>query len=374
MKKLAIAILAFVLFSSHDMYLKLNSYFLAPNTPARIMLLNGTFDASENTIDRNRMRDASLIGNGKRINIDSTQWHDEGQTTILNFTTGAAGTWVVGVSTRPRNIEMAAADFNEYLEHDGVIDELNWRRTHDMLDADAVEKYSKHVKAIFQVGEQTSDDWQTPLDYPIEFMPLRNPYELAVGDEMEVLLLLRGEPLGDQLVLIGSEKRAHHHGAGVDHDHAHGSDHSHQAADHSHDHVHAHTHEHDHAHASAEHEHTDEGDHHHHSDTQLRTDRNGKLKFPLTHEGIWYLRTIFMAQAFDEGLTHESNWATLTFELGHPHHHGANGHTHDEGHEHDHHHHADDGHGPAIPGYLYWIVSLVLVAGLFLWYNRNPTA
>ena len=175
MKKRLLLIGALLLFSSHDMYLKLDSYFLQPNTQATIKLFNGTFEKSENVITRDRMRDVSLVGNGERLAVDAAQWSEKDSITILNFTTGVPGTWVAGVSTGPRNIEMSGADFNSYLEHDGILDMLEWRRENQAMDLPAVEKYSKHVKTIFQVGDKTSEDWKTVLGYPIEFIPLENP-------------------------------------------------------------------------------------------------------------------------------------------------------------------------------------------------------
>jgi len=363
MKKIVLVLIAFVVFSSHDMYLKLDSYFLQPNTSASIQLFNGTFESSDNTIARNRMIDVSLVGNGTRTAVDTAQWSEVGNTTILNFKTGAAGTWVAGVSTRARNIEMAAADFNDYLEHDGVLDMLEWRKTNNALDADAVEKYSKHVKTIFQVGDQLTDDWQTELGYPIEFMPLSNPYDLHAGHTMQVQLLWQGEPLANQLVYVGSKK--------VEHEHEHEHEHAKEAAvEHSHDHEHADEADHEHSHEhtdAAEHEHPHNHDtekeepaDHHHDLTQLRTDVNGKLTLDITHQGIWYLRTIHLMQSEEEGLTHESNWATLTFEVG-------------EGHSHE--HEAEHSHGEeaslGIPSYVYWIGSAVLVIGLFFVFNRQ---
>lgn len=334
MKKIVLVLIAVVVFSSHDMYLKLDTYFLQPNTPARIQLFNGTFDNSDNAIARNRMIDVSLVGNGTRTAVDTAQWSEADNTTILNFETGAAGTWVAGVSTRARNIEMAAADFNDYLEHDGVLDMLEWRKANNALDADAVEKYAKHVKAIFQVGDQLTGDWQTALGYPIEFIPLSNPYDLHPGHAMQVQLLWQGEPLANQLVYAGSKEMEHEHG----HEHA-------DAAEHSHPH---------------EHDTAEEPTAHHRDLTQLRTDADGKLTLDITHQGIWYLRTIYMTQSEEAGLTHESNWATLTFEIG-------------EGHSHEHqaaHSHGEEA-GLGIPSYVYWVGSLVLVAGLFFIFNRR---
>ena len=56
------------------------------------------------------------------------QWRDEGTVTFLDFQSGAPGTYVVGVSTAPRMIELTAEEFNDYLEHDGVLDVLEARR------------------------------------------------------------------------------------------------------------------------------------------------------------------------------------------------------------------------------------------------------
>lgn len=73
MRKLLPLIVAFVLFISHVMFLKFDSYFLQPNTDTTIQLFNGTFAKSENVITRNRMIDVSLVGNG-----DRTPTHAEG--------------------------------------------------------------------------------------------------------------------------------------------------------------------------------------------------------------------------------------------------------------------------------------------------------
>ncbi len=346
-----------MLLSGHDMYLKMDTYFQSPHSPARIKLFNGTFDLSENTIDRNRMIDVSLVGNGERVQVDTTQWREEGGMTILDIQTGESGTWVAGVSTRARNIEMTAEDFNGYLEHDGVLDMLEWRKENNAMDQDAVEKYAKHVKALFQVGSKKTDDWQTILGYPIEFVPLNNPYNTHVGHEIEVKLLWKGEPLANQLVYLGSSKAAHSHDHADEevHEHSHEGEHTHDTddADHAHSHDHADGETQEHSHGSEEVD-------HHHDATQLRTDDNGVLKVMLSDEGIYYLRTIHLVPSEEEGLTHESNWATLTFEVGHDH-------SHSHGEEAHHHEHEEGG----LPSYAYWVISLAVIAGLFFWFNRK---
>ena len=333
MKKRLLFLGALVLFSSHDMYLKLDSYFLKPTTAAQIQLFNGTFEKSENVISRDRMLDVSFVGNGQRTLVQSSQWSERDSITFLNFTTGTPGTWVAGVSTGPRNIEMSAADFNSYLEHDGVLDMLEWRKENNAMDQPAVEKYSKHVKTIFQVGDTTTEDWNTVLGYPIEFVPQENPYDLHPGHTLSVQLLFKGEPLANELVYVGLDAAGSESSPG--HTHSEGEEQGHEHTDAS------------------------EADHTHSGGTQLRTDAQGIAKVFLPAQGIWYLRTIHLVRSQEAGLTHESNWATLSFAIGEGH-----AGTHDES-THTH----EDSQG--IPSYAYWIGSLLLVAGLFFWFNRK---
>ncbi|MEM6771088.1 MAG: hypothetical protein AAF597_10925, partial [Bacteroidota bacterium] len=98
--------------------------------------------------------------------------------------------------------------------------------------------------------------------------------------------------------------------------------------------------------------------------------------------GTWYLRTIYLVESDQPEITHESNWATLTFGVkdggqhshahgdGHSHDHGdGHSHSHDGGEHHDHNHEES-----GLPGYAYWLISFAIVTGLFFWFNRNEAA
>ncbi|MEL6593228.1 MAG: DUF4198 domain-containing protein, partial [Bacteroidota bacterium] len=257
------------------------------------------------------------------------------------------GTYVVGVSTKARNTELPAEEFNDYLKNDGLLDMLEYRTDQGLLDQDAVESYQKHVKAIFQVGDVKTNDWNTVLGYPIEFVPQANPYEKYGGDELTIQLLLDGKPLPNQLVYV---------------DHIHGN-HGHSHHDHDHDHAHD-DHDHDHDHAHDEHDHDSDEAQTHTSGQSLRTDAQGMINVNLPAEGIYYLRSIHMI-ALTEGdeLTHQSKWATLTFEVGHQH--DESSHSHDD-HDHDHDH--EDG----IPTWAFILGSLLAIGVLFLLFrNKN---
>ncbi len=292
MRKTLFLLFCFFMLSSHDMFLKLDGYFLAPKSSVQVNLLNGTFEKSENAITRDRMIDVSILENGKRTKVNNSQWTDKDSTSILNFETGDEGTYVIGVSTKSRDFEMDAEAFNSYLEHDGVLDMLEWRKANNAMDDAANERYAKHVKTIIQVGEKRTEDWSKVLAYPIEFVPLNNPYLLHTGDQIEVQLLLAGKPLADQYVYVGSQPSKGSHS------------HVHSEEDHDHSHEHG----------------VSDGEHSHDTGKQLKTNEEGIVSVDLNADGIWYLRTISIKHSEEKGLTHESNWATLTFEVTHAHH------------------------------------------------------
>ena len=81
MKKFIVLWSVLILTSSnliaHDMFLKLRSYIVEPNTKVTLALYNGTFDKSENIITRDRMIDVSVVGpTNQRNRINKNQWRD----------------------------------------------------------------------------------------------------------------------------------------------------------------------------------------------------------------------------------------------------------------------------------------------------------
>ena len=255
---------------AHDMFFVVPDHDVAADTETTVALYNGTFDKSENTIDRDRMIDVSIVdGAGGVTHPAEDQWTEDGNVTVLGFSTGGGGTYVVGLSTKARVIELSAEDFNDYLRHDGVVDVLEAREKEGILDKPAADLYSKHVKTLLQVGGEASESYSTRLGYPIEIVPLANPADLGAGDALEILVLAEGEPAASQLVYAS------------------------YAGYHSHD---------------------DSGAHR--EAVTVKTDEEGKAKIGLTREGRWYIRLIRMLPSPEEGIDYESNWATLTFEIG----------------------------------------------------------
>lgn len=248
--------------AAHDLYIKFDTYFLAPETRVRVPVLNGTFVKSEGAVTADRVSDLSVVSAGRRARLSTTLWTPSGDTTVLTLRTGEAGTYVVGASTRPRELALSATDFNEYLEHDGIPDVLAARRRDGQLATDVVERYHKHVKAVFQVGDRRTDDFGTVLGYPAEIIPLENPYAVRVGAALPVRVLVDGVAVANQVVVAGG------HGSGG---------------------------------AIRE--------------RSTRADDEGIARVSLDAAGRWYVKFIYMERSPDAGIDYESKWATLTFEV-----------------------------------------------------------
>lgn len=250
---------------AHEMFLKPQAFRVEPGTKTVIALFNGTIDKSENPIARERMKGVTVVGGGATVAPPAGHWRDDATTSYLDLTPGPAGTYVVGVSTAPRIIELSADNFEEYLAHDGIEDTLKARQAAKVARTPVRERYAKHVKTILQVGTTQSDDYARPLGFPAEILLARNPAAVRVGETLEFRALIKGAPMAGQLVY------ANYEGAPA-------------------------------------------GPGGHGGALRLRTDAAGGGSFKVTRAGRWYVTLIHMQPATGEA-DYESNWATVTFEV-----------------------------------------------------------
>ncbi len=261
---LALLLVFVTALAAHDLFLKPIAFFLAPNSASHVLIVNGTFTRSENSITWDRVRDVSVAGPAGRSHPDVSAWSDKGDTSVLRFTTGAAGTYVLGVSTLSRELRLEAKDFNAYLESDGVPDILAARRKSGEIGKAARERYHKHIKALVQVGDTRTDAYGAALGYPAELIPLANPYALEPGAPLRLRVLVDGKPVANQYVVSGGRTLSGGRIAARAH----------------------------------------------------RSDADGIVHVPLRTAGQWYIKFIHMAKVVgDTTVDYESKWASLTFEV-----------------------------------------------------------
>jgi Domain of unknown function (DUF4198) len=247
---------------AHDMFLRLTDFFVAPNASVTVRLFNGTFVLSENSITPDRLADIAVVSPGGRQRIDVAAWNASGDTSVYAIRTAAPGTYVLGVSTKPRVLEMSGTEFNAYLRSDGIPDELAARRAQNRLAERSKERYHKHVKALVQVGDVPGAGFSTVLGYPAELVPVENPYALKVGSTLSLRVLVDGKPVANQFVQYGGLTTS---GGRV-------------------------------------------------AQRNVRSDAAGVVRIPLDRTGVYYVKFISMTRvANDPAATYESKWGSLTF-------------------------------------------------------------
>lgn len=245
---------------AHDLFLKLDHYFLAPHTAVRVQVLNGTFTKSENNIEADRIGDLRLVGVRDTVMLPLSSWTGpDSLHSVISFTTGDAGTYVLGATVKPREITLAGKQFNDYLKEEGILDALADRtRTHE-LGRTVTERYAKFVKAVYQVGDAATDAALRPLHYDAEVELLTNPYATR-SRQLRVRAMVDGKPLAHHVILAGSEGRK--------------------------------------------------------GEITATTDANGEARFAFRTRGRAYVKFVSMKRApAGSGVDYLSKWATLTFEL-----------------------------------------------------------
>lgn len=249
--------------AAHDMFLKPTRFFAPENSEVRVRVLNGTFTRSENSIARNRIADASVVTPTRRTQLDTAEWSVTGDTSTFHIHTRGAGTYVIGVSTRPNFIALSADDFNLYLKEDGIPDVLEARQRAGEMAKPARERYHKHVKSLVQIGDARSEHYATVLGYPAEIVPMENPYSIKSGSSLRVKTLVDGKPAANQYVIYGGLTPT---GANIE-------------------------------------------------PKSVRSNAEGVATIPISVAGTWYIKFINMSRVQRDTVDYESKWATITFQV-----------------------------------------------------------
>ena len=247
--------------SAHDMFIKLDQYFVAPGDTLVVPIINGTFTTSENGIEWERVNTLAVLDSSGVTHPAPLAWTiTRDKKTQFGYVVKSEGTYVVGVATKPRELSMTAKAFNEYLKEEGITDILARRKKLGQMDVPSRERYSKNVKAIFQVGERRSPSVSTPLGFGAEIVPLDNPYAPQRSGRLRFQCLVDGKPVAGMTVLVGSQQ------------------------------------------GNAK---PKEG--------SMVTDSTGIVSVKLTSSGKWYVKFVRMVPVTGGDVTYESKWATITF-------------------------------------------------------------
>jgi hypothetical protein len=116
---------------------------------------------------------------------------------LLEYTPITSGISIAAVTTEPKLITLTAEEFNHYHVADGLPHIYLMRHKKGTLGQPGRERYSKSPKTLFQVGDGKEGDPCRVVGLPLEIVPLRNPFQLKVGETLPVRVLFNHQPLAD---------------------------------------------------------------------------------------------------------------------------------------------------------------------------------
>ena len=159
-----VALMCVTVANAHQTYLISDLPELRPGTDNYLILKNGTYFKSGYSITRKMSRDISIVMGGERKTppddeVDDVDSNPSYLSTYIKLFAEKEGTGIAGVAAFPDYIALPAEVFEGYLVHEGMEDALaEFRATNERQTIR--ERYTKHAKAVFQVGKPLSDDYK----------------------------------------------------------------------------------------------------------------------------------------------------------------------------------------------------------------------
>jgi hypothetical protein len=182
---------------AHDLYLRGNPLILSsPGDSTISMVLAEAFPGEPIPWRADKTSLFKVIGpTGGRLLSAAGKAADP----VVNFST--EGTYVLAWTSTPSYIKIESSEFNPYLEEEGYRKAIELRKQLHQESMPGKEKYTRYLKAFVQVGVKQSDQYKEVFGFPIELIPLSNPYSLHSGSSMKVRLLFQGKPLANHRIM-----------------------------------------------------------------------------------------------------------------------------------------------------------------------------
>lgn len=184
----------------HERWLEPQPYLSAAPGVVKIYLVTGElFRQTELVPERSLdqiLRFQAFSAAGRR-ELRSRLREDQQPLAILTAGDLAAGTSTLVLDKAPIDIELDAEKFQRYLLEERLIDVLLLRAQRGQEDDPGRERYSRHIKALVQVGPRRDEDATVarPVGQALEIVPQQNPYRLAPGDPWTVQVRFQDKPL-----------------------------------------------------------------------------------------------------------------------------------------------------------------------------------
>lgn len=191
---MAVTALAPVAGQAHDYWLQADDYQLVPGEQLVVHLNMGEWLA----VEEEKPHDAKIT---ERFELrlpddvrDLAATTADGAKPVFSDTASREGAFLFSLVRGAAQVEMPAAEFNEYLAHEGITGVSAQRATER-------ERYWRFLKLLGRVGtENETDLHHRYTGAQFEIVLLQNPFTLQLGEEQIVQLLFDTKPLAGATV------------------------------------------------------------------------------------------------------------------------------------------------------------------------------
>lgn len=112
------------------------------------------------------------------------------------------GSHILAFASNPSFSDFEAERFNRYLSHQGLAAISADRVAKAKQNTNGTELYARRAKALFQVGDQPTENFSKPIGQTLEIVPLSNPFGFRKTGSLSVAVLWRGEPLEGATLMV----------------------------------------------------------------------------------------------------------------------------------------------------------------------------
>jgi uncharacterized GH25 family protein len=261
MKKITVIIAVFfitVLADAHEFWLQPKKYRYAVGEEMKVDFMVGeNFSGEHWDLGKHKVEKLDVHFLGGTANLIQQVKPTKGNNLVYQLP--KEGTYLLALQSNAAFIELEGVKFTEYLKEDGLDEILDLRDQRGISAQPAKEFYQRFAKVLVQAGSKTDNTWKKMVNYPIEIVPLSNPYDLKSGDYLECRVMYNGKASAHQMVKVWS-----HIGNKI-------------------------------------------------FLQNIYTENDGTIKFPISSTGPWMVSTVKMVPSAKPGADYHSMWASLVF-------------------------------------------------------------
>lgn len=197
----SLLLILLILTSAHEFWLQPEKFMYKRGESVNIRFYVGeNFEGENWKGNKEKINSLQLYYGGVQANISDHITGASGDSLQLNIYD--EGNALIAFNSTNSFIELEPAKFTEYLKEDGLENTIRYRAEYGETDSIGREYYQRCSKTLLQIGSIQNNVFKTATTLPLDIIPQSNPYLLKDGDTLRAKLFFQKKALANGLVKI----------------------------------------------------------------------------------------------------------------------------------------------------------------------------